>query len=475
MRSRAVTAALLLACLALLPLPDPSALAATPGARVLLPLILKAPSPGATPTATPRPTPSGTPAAHCPGAEPPFITDFLVRQIPTLAEPAPRTYFRDPTFGRCLLRVTDRAHDLDPDDPSAGLVNEYSRVQAFNADESRLLVRGIGGTWYLYDAATLRPIRRLPEVEMDPRWDAADPNRLYYSTGTRLMVCDVSSGEVTLVHDFAADFPGQALAAVWTRYEGSPSLDGRTWGFMAQDEEWRVVAFLIYDLQADRVIARRDLPAHPSIDAVTISPLGDYFLAYYDDYCEHGHLGDDAHPCGLMAYDRALGNGRGLLRIVGHTDTALDAQGREVLIYQDIDTDHISMLDLATGAITPLWPIDYSHNAIGLHFSGRAFRRPGWALVSTYNSAHPTSYTWMDDQVFALELRAGGRVVRLAHTHSVYNEDMEQDYWAEPHATASRDLTHVLFSTNWGRSGTEETEVYLIELPADWPARLTGR
>jgi len=482
MRRWVVAASLFLVCVSLFvpralatgpaaPLPRSAAPSSTSGARLLLPLILKGSAPAMTPTPTTMPTPTATPGARCPSPEPPFITDFQVRPIPPLAEPIPRMYFPDPTFGRCLVRVTDRTQDLDPDDSSAGLVNEYSRVQSFNADESRILVRGIQATWYLYDAATLRPLEWLRQVEIDPRWDATNPDLLYYSAGTSLMAYDVRLGQATLVHDFAADFPGQNLAAVWTRYEGSPSLDGRTWGLMAQDEDWNVVAFLIYDLQADRVIAKRALPDRPSIDSVTISPLGNYFLAYYDDYCQPGHLGDDAHPCGLMVYDRNLANGRSLLRIVGHSDTALDAQGREVLVYQDIDTDHISMLDLATGTVTALWPIDFSHSAIGLHFSGRAFRRPGWALVSTYNGARPTSATWMDDQVFAVELRAGGHAVRLAHTHSVYDENIEQDYWAEPHASVNRDFTRVLFTTNWGRSGTEETEVFLIELPAGLPQR----
>ena len=475
MRRWAIVISLFLMCVSLfLPWPLSAAPSLTPRAQLYLPLILKGSAPTTTPTPSMMPTPSATPGAHCADSEPPFITDFQVCPIPSRAEPAPRIYFRDPTFGRCLVRVTDREHDLDPDDSSAGLVNEYSRVQSFNADESRILVRGIQATWYLYDAATLRPLEWLRQVEVEPRWDATNPDLLYYFTGTSLMAYDVRLGQAALVHDFAADFPGQNLAAVWTRWEGSPSLDSRTWGLMAQDEDWNVVAFLIYDLQADRVIAKRALPDRPSVDSVTISPLGNYFLAYYDEYCEQGHLGDDAHPCGLMVYDRNLANGRSLLRIVGHSDTALDAQGREVLVYQDIDTDHISMLDLATGAVTDLWPIDFGHSSIGLHFSGRAFRRPGWALVSTYNGARPTSATWMDDQVFAVELRAGGRVARLAHTHSLYDENIEQDYWAEPHATVNRDFTRVLFTTNWGRSGTEETEMYLIELSADWPSRLQG-
>jgi hypothetical protein len=374
------------------------------------------------------------------------------------------------------VRVTDRTTDLLPDDTSAGMKNEYSRVQSFNADGSRILVLGIDATWYLYDADTLQPRGQLPfGGPVDPRWDAGNPDLLYFSEGTSLMAYDVRAGEQSLVRDFAADFPGQSLAAVWTRGEGSPSLDGRYWGLMAEDQDWLTAAFLVYDQQADQVIATRDMRGASEldreIDSVTISPLGNYFLAYFDDYCQPGQLGSDADPCGLMVYDRDLKNGRGLLRIVGHSDLALDAQGREVMVYQDIDTDDISMLDLATGAVTPLWPIDFSHTSIGLHLSGRAFRQPGWVLVSTHDG-DPASYTWMDDQVFAMELKSGGRVVRLAHTHSLVDESQEHDYWAEPHASVNPDFTRVLFTTNWGRSGTGEVEMFLISLPPDWPEQL---
>jgi hypothetical protein len=416
------------------------------------------------PTDTPSPGQALAPAEGVAGCAGPH---FDVRQTPNLPEPAARTPFRDPVFGTCLVRVTDRKADLPPDDTSAGLKNEYSRVQSFNADGSRIMVRGIDGTWYVYDAQTFQVTGPLPIVT-DPRWDVRDPNRLYYAEDTRLMAYQLGSEEPAVVHDFAKDLPNQSLAAVWTRYEGSPSRDGRTWGLMAQNQDWLAVTLLVYDQQADRVTAERDLPAPLDIDSVTISPLGAYLLAFFTTACEPDQPADDAHPCGLMVYDRDLKNGRNLLRAVGHADTALDAGGREVLVYQDVDTDHISMLDLASGAVTQLLPIDFSHTAIGLHFSGRAFDRPGWALVSTYNGGHPTDYTWMDDSVFAVELKAGGRVVRLAHTHSLVDESQEHDYWAEPHASVNPDFTRVLFTSNWGRSGTGEVEMFMITLPSDW-------
>jgi hypothetical protein len=443
--------------------------------RVYLPIILKTYSRPHTPVPTRSPTPA---TGGCPAYPPGFtlVSDRNVYQAPALAEPAPRQWFTDATFGTCVARVTDRRSDLSPGDTSFGLKNEYSRVQSFNADGSLMVVRGTEATWYLYDSQTLQPLGQIP-IEMEPRWDASRPHMLYYSDETRLMAYDVRNGTQSVVHEFAADFPGQALTAVWTRYEGSPSLDGRYWGLMAEDQDWETVTFVVYDRQTDRVTIRdmRGVPAvGDGIDHVTMSPLGTYFIASFDRYCAHGQLGTDDQPCGLMVYGRDLAQGRGLLRIIGHYDPALDAQGREVLIYQDIDTDHISMLDLSSGEITTLWPIDFSHTPIGFHFSGRAFDRPGWALVSTYSGGYPAAFTWMDDQVFAVELKAGGRVVRLAHTHSLVDENQEHDYWAEPHASVNPDFTRILFTSNWGRSGTGEVEMYRIALPLDWPERLAA-
>jgi len=398
------------------------------------------------------------------------VIDFDVRQIQTMDEPPPRTPSRDPVFGTCVIRVSDWSSDFSSENISEGIKNEYSRVQSLNADESLLLAYSTEGNWYLYAAHSLQPLGRLP-LEVEPRWDVEDPELIYYSDETRLMAHRVSSGQQQVIHDFADDFPGQDLATVWTRYEGSPSIDSRYWGLMAEDQEWGTVAFLVYDLAMDEVIAIRETPSRPEVDSVTISPLGNYFLAYYDEYCEHGHLGDDTNPCGLMVYNKNLKSGRSLLRIVGHSDLALDAQGNEVLVYQDIDQDTISMLDLMSGETTSLLPIDFSHSAIGFHFSGKATRLPGWILVSTYNGARPST-TWMDDQVFAVELVEGGRVVRLAHTHSIYDENMEKDYWAEPHASVNRDFTQIVFTSNWGRSGTEEVDMYLIKLPPNWVSTL---
>ena len=430
-------------------------------------------SAASSPTSTaPRPPPATAGPAQT-GCPEPASLSLIIGTAPAgvraLPEPTARTWYRDAVFGTCLVRVSDREADLDAGDGSTGITNEYSRAPAFNADGSRLLLRGTAGTWYLYDAITLTPIRSLP-LGTEPRWHPSDSDLIFHLEGTRLLEYHLSSGKQHPVRDFAHDLAGLAPAVVWTRYEGRPSADGRYWGLMAEDEDWETIAFLVYDRVADTVTVRdvRSLSGvDEGIDHVTISPLGTYFLASFDRACPPGSPGHDAAPCGLMVYDRRLGEGRSLLRVIGHYDTALDTTGREVVVFQDIDADAISLLDLESGAVTALWPIDFSHTSIGLHFSGLGYDRPGWAVVSTHDD-DPVAHTWMDDQVFLVELAPGGSVVRLAHTRSVVNDEEELDYWGEPHATTDRTITRIVFSTNWGRSGTGEVDAYLIALPSDW-------
>ena len=76
------------------------------------------------------------------------------------------------------------------------------------------------------------------------------------------------------------------------------------------------------------------------------------------------------------------------------------------------------MVDLVTFIVTDLLPLDFSKQIPTMlgPFLSRAVpsTAPAEVLVSTTDS-YTLSYTWMDKQVFAVELTTNGRVVRLAH------------------------------------------------------------
>lgn len=424
-----------------------------------LPLILKG-------DAQTEPTPE--PSPFCNDPQPPFVRDLTVWQEVPIPEPQPRVAYRDAIYGGCIVRVTDRNNDLSPDDQSKGLKNEYARIQAFNSDQTMIMVRSLDAYYYAYDANTLEVLHQLPSMN-DPRWSNLNPHLIYYIGDLTLMSYDLESDQHRLVHDFSEDFPGKDITAVWTRWEGSQSLDDRYWALMAEDQDWMTIAFIIYDLELDQIISQREIDPPGDVDSVTISPLGNYFLAQFD-YCEHGSMGSGDQPCGLMVYNRELQDPRGLLRIVGHSDLALDANGNEIFFYQDIDTDHVAILDLASGMISNLYPIDFTYcDGCGMHFSGLGYQLPGWGLIS-YSDGDPITRMWMDDHIFAVELTHGGGVVRFAQHHSLVDPNQEHDYWAEPHASVNRDFSRIVFTSNWGRSGTGEVDMYMIILPQGWPA-----
>jgi hypothetical protein len=415
-----------------------------------------------------------------------FLTGMEKRAMPLVPEPAARQPFLDPTFKTCVVRVTDRTRDLAGGDKSVGLKNEYSRVNSFNADGTRVLARATESSWYLYDARTFKRLERLPfDGAVDPRWDARDPHVLWYTPDTRLVRLDVRRGKSKTVRDFAKDFPQWKPEVVFGRWEGSPSLDGYTFAFMVKDSK-RARGLIVYDLRDQprdtdgrpgEIIGRYDLDKNRPIrgddpDSVSMSLSGRFVWAQFD-YCEkESPRGTFAKPCGAMVYDRTLGSGKSVVRAIGHADLALDARGRDVAIFQDNDQDQVAVVDLETGAVTPLHAIDFSQGTLGFHFSGRAGSRPGWAVVSVYDKVTKTKF-WLSHLVYAIELKTGGRIVPLAHHHTLRDDDKgEADYFAEPHASTNLDLTRVVFTSNWHRVGTNTVDMYMIVLPPDWTDRL---
>lgn len=394
--------------------------------------------------------------------------------------PPVRQAWLDQAFNTCMIRVTDRHNDFDA--PQNGLKNEYSRVQAFNADETLIMVRSVDGDWFLYDALSLEPVHMFGFAMDEPRWDAQNPYRFTYSLWfdglLQVMIADlVPSGAGfdvmrTVAHDFTGELPPEWNGSyVWRRWEGSPSSDSRYDVFMVEDQDFVTRGLIVYDWQQDLILGQYTVPnaGQNEPDNVGMSTLGTYALAQFEP-CESSTLGTYADPCGAMVYTRDLTDGWGVASNIGHNDVALDVQGREVVVFQDSRTDQIVMADLATGDAVPLLDLDFSGGIYGLHISGQATHRPGWIAVSVHPEAPSLDFSnpfWMVGSVFALELTAEPRIVQLAHHHSI-RSGTEEDYFAEPQVTVNHDFTHLLFASNWEQYGTGEVEMYLVVLPDNW-------
>jgi hypothetical protein len=143
-----------------------------------------------------------------------------------------------------------------------------------------------------------------------------------------------------------------------------------------------------------------------------------------------------------------------------------------------VRNDYICLSDMASGEETRLLHIPFDVNPdIGLHVSGNCAGTPGWALVSTYGAENPPpgeSHSWMDNQLFMLELKKSPRVWRVAHTFSYTSRDYEgeKNYFAESFAAVDTAGTRVFWGANWGDFKQEYSDAYQALLPADWASRM---
>ena len=370
-------------------------------------------------------------------------------------KPARGVRFADPAYHTCVVRTTDHTAEGTP----GFLRNDYSRRQAFNADSSKFIAYAYNGDWMLYDAKTLSRIKILPNLggDAEPQWNSTQPDILYYiptnGVGMKLYELNVATDAVRVVGDFGAQMKARwnTANAVWTKSEGSPSADGRYWAFMVDDANWASLGLFTWDLQTDTIIAMYDTNGDRP-DHVSMSPSGNYAISSWDS------------AKGTVAFSRDFSTQLQVNARSEHSDIALDANGDDVYVSVDYQSNggDVFMVNLRTGVRTTLFPTYISGTATAVHFSGKAFNKPGWALISTY-ADYGSALQWLHRKIFAVELTANPRILNIAYHHV---DPYSGNYWDEPHATVNRDFTKIMFNSNWN-AGNTDVDDYMIELPAD--------
>jgi hypothetical protein len=373
--------------------------------------------------------------------------------------------FTDPNFHTTIVRITDKTEYRDP-----GIENEYSKTDPENCDGTTIILRGNAGEWYLYGTATLEMKKLFGSwfvdgIEPEPRWSATDPEILYYIYETELRTYNLDTDTSEVVHDFNSDFPSAYY--ITTGVEGNPSLDQRYWSFLVKDSDYNLISAVVYDKQTNSIVGHREV-FPDEVEDVSMDMSGSHCI-----------FGFDLHFFQVCSRDlssiRDLPSGAN-----GHNDLALTADGRDALVYQNTQTDHICMTDLDTLTETQLIEIPFTVNPdIGLHISGNCAEKPGWVLVSTYGAKQPPpdrSHSWMDTQLFMLQLQQNPTVWRIAHTHAYtsYEYTGEKNYFAESYAAINRAGSRVYFGSNWADFTAEYTDTYQVTLPSGWATIAPG-
>ena len=446
------------------------------------PLPSATPTPGTTPT--PSPTLTKTPlvapqnpfdALYAPNFS---LQALSADTIPLVSQPGVKATslsnpsYIDPVYGTRIYRITAAT-----DFPDATLVrHDYSRRQAFNADNSRFIATASNGNWLLYDANTFQMLPRTggngalrgPAGDCEMIWHPTDPKKLWYMSGNGLIWYekDVETDQDTVLVDFTGRLPWSQATTVWTKSEGTSSADGRYWAFMATtydsvNQTNTIYGLFTWDRQQDKIIGTYDAAnfggAFP--DHISIAPSGKYAVP---SWAYIPTLGTRAFPLDFSSSIQLHTQSE-------HSDLAIGPNGEDYYVLTDYDSGKIRAVDIATGAsfdLMALYPA--SGESYAAHISGKAYDRPGWVLISTYADAADYGSTApaptlrpMYRKIMLVELKPGGRQLNVAHTRTADNYG---GYWGEPQATINRDGSRIIFASNFNDGNPPDD--YMIGLPS---------
>lgn len=403
--------------------------------------------------------------------------------------PAIGVSFFDPHFGTVLTRVTET--------DGYNSRHEYSRFDPFNWDQSMIVLLTEEGHWNVYLTQSMpynqagNLVRSVDVAE--PRWDPIDANLLWGLIDFQIVTVNVQTGTQTIVKDFSQDpVMGPIIASspvyrITTQEEGEASRDMRFWAFILQGDdrvEYEPLYIFTWDRQLDQVPGYHAIaPNDRSLDTVGMSILGNYVLIGADPW-NTGTL------VGFTMANRELTRFHRLAFGTAHSDTALDRDGREVVVMQNTRTDHIDLIPLdwttspilesegsyAGTHIVPLILLYYDETSShglrsGIHVSCNF---PGYAVISTYIPSGVQEQNWFDRTIVLVELnRTNPRVFYLAKLHNTSQEEPVRAYWEETHATITQDGNKVVWASNWGLSvGQEQMFLMQLDMPPNWaPAR----
>jgi len=379
----------------------------------------------------------------------------LDRTVPPAAGPVPglNQRFIDPVHGTTIQRITEDANSWHR--------HEYSRRPAFNANDTRIIMRSSGGYWHLYrvNGDAIQYVQGLP-VMSEPNWHPTDPNRFRYlineGDDMRIHEYNITTQRTRVAVDFRGRLPWANASRVWTEWEGRPSDDGRVWCLIAEDRNLNTVGIFSYDMDRDRILG--SLSLNVDINHISTSPTG--------RYCIPG----GSSPYGVRAYTVDFSRNTRMHTASEHSDTALDGAGRDVLVLANFSSGYIEMVDMGTGRNTQLLPLyERRGSKYSVHISGIATDTPGYAVVSTYNThldygASDANYgdIWGQDRLAIVELKPDPEVYNVAYMRNRF-----AGYWSEPHATVNRDLTRIIFASNWGTQTDEATRSYMVTLDTE--------
>ncbi len=359
-------------------------------------------------------------------------------EVPSLPPAGGIVY--DQIFGAQIMRVSD-------EEDGANLGTHYSYWPSFNANNTRLLVKGDSGQDFIrnFDPVTFTlgvkesiPPSPSGYLQMEgATWSGTDPDVLYASAGTKIYAYNAATHTHSLIVDLTSRLPvGEYL------WQQSKSFDDDYFAFTRRSATYGFNGYLVYRRSTASLIVNDE----PNLDEVTISKNGRYLL-----------VKTASQGLGIVE-SKVLDTTTGQLEELidgapdyapGHGDAGVDCyvgydNWRNQINYRKFATPHT--------VVTLLEINDWSNGAI--HTSMLADDE-NWAVLGFFGGTTSVPFR---NEVIQIATDGSQRVRRLFHHRSVY-----RDYNDSPRANISRDGRFVAFTSNWGRRSRTDLFVAKIQ------------
>jgi len=414
-----------------------------------------------------------------------LVTDREPVTISSMAKPAPMVPYNDPALGAKVIRITDAQ--------SGEVIKPvYNTIQAFNADESLLMLYHTGtaasGGHHLYDGKTYQLLR---VVDIRPRdleqvyWDTTNPNLFYYvaSSGdyaNNYVQYDVSTNTKTALHDFTGLCTGNAIPTAGNDPQMT-SWDSDVIGLRCPAAPFNTFT---YRKSTDTVSPMVGLSSNPQ--------YSDYVSANATPGGQRAFLRGDVLNANSMTIQRTLdmvdsGAFKGEHSVLGKTSGGADAYF-SVLFDSNPNScsgdanrgiGTLTMWNIETGACRVLvgQSNGYNYPLSGIHPSALSYQQPQWVAASiiAYNDfdsfgSGQLAPLLASEIILANTDPDDPAVCRLAHTRTTGKSATNggyAGYFGEPHPVISPKGTRIVFGSDWYDSGSVDT--FIIELPPYQP------
>ena len=376
------------------------------------------------------------------------VNDLDEHPMQDLTKPAYLETVVDPSFGTTIRRISDA-------DNGEVIKPMYSTIQAWNADESYLILYDqSNGTHQLLNGLDYTFIRFLDDILPDDIeqifWDFNDPDIFFYInrlTSDFIKYSVSTKGKEVLVN------LGELSGCSGNIGSGNDvqmmSWDSDVIGFRCDNEKvysYRISTEKLTEFNIADVNYTAAMPAASGKryyhGQKVFSKEGMIETTLNEIKVEHSCLGqlvggNDAH----FAVAFAEGPQGGCIgNIVAH--------------------------DLTTGECFSVIGLDqgYDYPKTGTHISAVAHKNPGWIAASMIGYEE-NGKKLLDQELILARVEKGNiEVYRIGHHRA---DEKEFDYWGEPHAVISPTGTRVLFGSDWsGEEDGKSVDCYVVELPA---------